>query len=331
MMNMQSIQSQNGEAASGDHVSVCLLTYNHAHLIESTLESILRQTLTSYEVIVSDDCSTDGTWAVILAAAKKDSRIRPVRTPRNLGMAGNANFAVGHSTGKYVALLHHDDVCRPDMLEKWTAALDLHEDAAFVFNPYGEDGSSVVHGEPMPGDCFEGRWLLESYLLARWGCVVRGTAMIRRSAWAEVGGMRERFGLLADVDLWMRLAMKWRVAYVPEPLIAIRHVRPEDYPAEYKESKWSWRRYRLLCEIHAENRLSYLDLRTIKGRIQWWTFRVRLSAETAKWLAYAVARRKKDMVRSCSESATAFDLWPLRIARWCLLKTASGSGQDTSA
>lgn len=330
-MNKQPTQVQNSGATLGDQVSVCLLTYNHAHLIETTLESILRQTLPSYEVIVSDDCSTDGTWDLILAAAKKDPRIRPVRPTRNLGMAGNANLAVSHSTRRYVALLHHDDVCRADMLEKWVAALERHESAAFVFNPYGEDGSTVVHGEPMPGDCFEGRWLLESYLLPRWGCVVRGTAMIRRSAWTEVGGMREKFGLLADVDLWMRLAMKWRVAYVPEPLIVIRHVRPEDYPPEYKESNWSWRRYRLLCEIHAENRLSYLDFRSVKGRVQWWIFRVRLSAETSKWLAYAVARRKRTMLLSCSESATAFDLWPLRVVRWCVAKTATRLVQDTSA
>lgn len=78
----------------GNQVSVCLLTYNHAHLLESTLASIQQQTLTGYEIIVSDDCSTDGTWSLLQRLAAVDPRIRPLRTPTNLGMPGNANFAV---------------------------------------------------------------------------------------------------------------------------------------------------------------------------------------------------------------------------------------------
>lgn len=103
----------------GENVSVCLLTYNHAEVIESTLRSILDQTITGYEVIVSDDCSTDGTWERILELAAGDARIKPVRTPHNMGMPGNANFAVAQSGRPYIALLHHDDLYRKDLLEKW--------------------------------------------------------------------------------------------------------------------------------------------------------------------------------------------------------------------
>ena len=78
----------------GSKISVCLLTYNHAHLIESTIASILDQTISGYEIIVSDDCSTDNTWDVLQELAARDPRIKPVRTPHNLGMPGNANYAV---------------------------------------------------------------------------------------------------------------------------------------------------------------------------------------------------------------------------------------------
>ena len=110
----------------GQNIAVCLLTYNHAHLIESTLDSILRQTLTGYEIIVSDDCSTDNTWEILQRLAAADPRIRPIRTPRNLGMAGNANFAVAHTDRPYIALLHHDDLYRADLIEKWMGVMDLH-------------------------------------------------------------------------------------------------------------------------------------------------------------------------------------------------------------
>jgi glycosyltransferase involved in cell wall biosynthesis len=310
----------------GEKISVCLLTYNHVKVIESTLRSILDQTINGYEVIVSDDCSTDGTWERILELSAEDARVKPVRTPRNMGMPGNANFAVAQSDRPYIALLHHDDLYRNDLLEKWVKVLDRHTDAAFAFNPYGVFESDFIYQEPMPGECIDGNWLLKKYLFARWGCVVRGTAMIRREAWEQVGGMREQFGLLADVDMWMRLAMRWPVGYVAEPVITVRHQRPENYPDDYKEIAWSWRRQKFLYEIHATNRLDYLNLNTLGGRLRWWGFRLKLSAETTKWLTYAVVRKKREMLSSSGEAATRYDLWPLRLYRVLLNQTLRFAG-----
>ena len=185
----------------GENVSVCLLTYNHVDVIESTLRTVLDQTIDGYEVIVSDDCSTDGTWERIVQLAVNDARIRAIRTPHNMGMPGNANFAVAQAHRSYVALLHHDDLYRADLLEKWASALERYPNATFVFNCYGTFGSDLVQGERMPGTLLDGAWFLKKHLFANWGCTIRGTAMIRREAWKRMGGMREQFELLADVDL----------------------------------------------------------------------------------------------------------------------------------
>lgn len=304
----------------GEKISVCLLAFNHVDVIQSTLMSILDQTVSGYEVIVSDDCSTDGTWERILELAAGNPRIRPVRTPRNMGMPGNANFVVAQSDRPYIALLHHDDLYRNDLLVKWAGVLERHPDAAFVFNPYGVFESDFIYQVPMPGECFDGKWLLERYLFPRWGCVVRGTAMIRRTAWEEIGGMREQFGLLADIDLWMRLAMRWRVGYLPEPLITVRHQRPSYYPDIYQGGSWSWRRQKLLYEVHASNRLEHLNQNTFRGRLRWWGFRLQLSFETSKWLMYALARERPEMIVSSDESVTRYDLWPLRVFRRMLCR-----------
>jgi len=311
-------------------ISVCLITYNHIEVIESTLRSILSQSISDYEVIVSDDCSTDGTWERILEIASRDNRIRPIRTPQNLGMARNANFAVSNCDRKYVALLHHDDLYRTDMLERWAGVLSRNPNAAFVFNCYAIFDSDRISVSPMPGELIEGKWLLEHYLFPHWGCVVRGTAMIRRDAWDQVGGMREQFGMLADVDMWMRLAMRWPVGYVAEPVITVRQQRPSYYPDIYKGSSWSWRRQRILYEIHALNRLDYLDLSTIQGRLSWWRFRLKLSIETAKWLAYSLVRKKPDIILTSHESVTAYDLWPVRLFRKMLQVTMSSSSNLSS-
>jgi glycosyltransferase involved in cell wall biosynthesis len=225
----------------GESISVCLLTYNHVNVIESTLRSIQRQTINGYEIIVSDDCSDDGTWEKILNVAAGDSRIRLVRTPRNLGMPGNANFAVSQSNRKYIALLHHDDIYCENLLERWGFIIENNPDIGFVFNAYGTYESSKVYKEEILGQQIDGRSFLERFLFPRWGCPVRGTAMIRREAWIGVGGMSEQFGLLADIDLWMRLAMSWNVGYVPEPIIVVRYQRPDYYPVIYSDQEVSWK------------------------------------------------------------------------------------------
>ena len=299
----------------GKKISVCLLTYNHAEVIKSTLQSILNQTINDYEVIVSDDCSTDGTWENILDCATHDVRIKPIRTPYNMGMANNANFAVKQSSRPYIALLHHDDLYRNDLLEKWASLLERHLNIGFVFNRYDDKTPELTYGKPFKKECLGGKWFFEKILLPNWGCAVRGTAMIRRSNWEEVKGMRPQFNMLADVDLWMRLSRIADVGYVNEPLISVRALRPEHYPDIYTGKKWHWKRLILLYEIHSINRLEYLQMNTILGRLQWWGYRLKLNYETTKWLIYAVVRKKSEMIITSHASVTQYDFWPLRIFR----------------
>ena len=80
--------------ADASTVSVCVLVYNHANVIETTLQTILEQSLGDYEVVVSDDCSTDGTWEILSAFQEKYPRIRAIRTPRNLGTVSYTHLDV---------------------------------------------------------------------------------------------------------------------------------------------------------------------------------------------------------------------------------------------
>ena len=303
-------------------ISVCLLTYNHSAVIESTVQSILDQTIHDFEIVISDDCSTDGTWAVLERLARTDSRLRIIQTPVNRGMPGNANFAVLLCGGDYVALLHHDDIYRRDLLEKWSGVLDRNASVSFVFNPYANFGIDRIDEVPVPAECIDGKWLLETYLFPRWGCPIRGTVMIRRTTWGRVGGLRAEFGLLADVDLWMRLSMLGPVGYVPEPLITVRHDRPDDYPSIYKDSDWSWHRLVYLYALHGRNREDYYAGKPLRRIFEMYRFRLRLSLCTTKWIAYAIVRRKWDMLKTCDASKTHYDMILLRGFRTIVLRAA---------
>jgi GT2 family glycosyltransferase len=193
-------------------------------------------------------------------------------------------------------------------------------DVGFVFNQYRAFDTGNVDQLPVPARHFDGKWLLDNYFFSSWTSVVRGTAMIRREAWDQVGGMREQFGLVADIDLWIRLSRAGSVGYVEDPLITVRQQRPDYYPEIYKSTHWSWHRQRLVYEIHAANRKEYYG-RGFRASLRWAAFRMALSLETTKWLCYSVVTGRQDMIRTSDESVTPYDLFPLRILRWIIRRS----------
>jgi glycosyltransferase involved in cell wall biosynthesis len=213
-------------SADQPSVSVILLTYNRAHLLDATIDSILNQTMADFELIIADDASPDHTQQVCQRWAKSDRRIRYYRRPENLGSARSLNLAILASTGKYVAILHDDDVYCPDLLREWKSCLDEYPDAAFVFNAYralnARGQTRTVYRETLPR-CSAGSILLENIFFRRWsfGSPVWGTVMMRRSAFNRAGLFEERFSYWADVDMWMRLAEDFDVCYIAEPLIGL--------------------------------------------------------------------------------------------------------------
>src|SRR5712691_5136466 len=91
-------------------VSAVLTTYNRAASLSVTLDSILAQTFSDFELIVSDDCSSDDTTAVVQDYIRRDRRVRYRRNEKNLKMPGNLNAAIAEATGEYIANLHDGDV-----------------------------------------------------------------------------------------------------------------------------------------------------------------------------------------------------------------------------
>jgi glycosyltransferase involved in cell wall biosynthesis len=105
-------------------VSIGLAVYNGANYLAGAIESILDQTYTDFELIVSDNASTDETPAIIERYAAKDPRIRVHRNEVNIGGARNENLTFEMSCGKYFRLAAHDDLCAPTLLE---ACVDVLE------------------------------------------------------------------------------------------------------------------------------------------------------------------------------------------------------------
>ncbi|HZR18225.1 MAG TPA: glycosyltransferase family 2 protein [Verrucomicrobiae bacterium] len=111
-------------------VSVCIPCYNGAPFIARTVESVLNQTFTNFELVLADDKSTDETLAVIETFT--DPRMKVVRNPANLGMGNNWNHVLSLGVGKYVKLLCEDDLLHPSCLEHQVSILEDSRNSAVV-------------------------------------------------------------------------------------------------------------------------------------------------------------------------------------------------------
>lgn len=123
-------------------VSIITATYNASAYMEATLTSILSQTYRNWELLITDDCSKDDTWAKLQTWAAKDQRIKVFRLDTNSGAGIARNNSIQHAQGRYIAFCDSDDQWLPTKLEEQLAF--MHErDCAFSYTSYfvrDEDG-----------------------------------------------------------------------------------------------------------------------------------------------------------------------------------------------
>ena len=117
------------ECSKGPRISVALPVYNGEDYLAGTIASILAQTFRDFELIISDNASTDRTAAISQEFAARDRRIRYHRQPHNIGAAANFNRSHGLATGEYFKWAAHDDLLEPEYLAKCVAALDAEPHA----------------------------------------------------------------------------------------------------------------------------------------------------------------------------------------------------------
>lgn len=216
----------------GPKVSVCLTAYNRAHAIGKSIESLLGQDFSDFELVITDDASPDATEEVCRKYEQLDPRVKYFRNQRNLGMPGNLNEGLKRCRADLVANLHDGDVFRADLLRKWKDALEANPDAAFVFNQLDvadHAGRFLAHHESDLPERLE-RGELPRFMLSSsqcFGSPVWGTVMGRRAIYESVGWFDERFTYYSDVWMWFRLGQAYPVMYVREPLITLTPHEPD--------------------------------------------------------------------------------------------------------
>ena len=193
------------------HVAIALPTKDRPRELSRSVRSVLAQTHTDWELHVVDDGS-----AVPVALETDDPRVSLHRNERSLGVSAARNTALGASGGDWVALLDDDDLWAPEKLERQLAAAAAHG-AGLVWTATVliDAGGRVLRANPVAA-------LPDPAVLRRYNMIGEpSSVLVSRAVVAEVGGFATDLSIVADWDLWLRVAPRVRSLALDEPLTAI--------------------------------------------------------------------------------------------------------------
>jgi len=222
-------------------VSIITPSYNSSPFIMETYQSIVRQTHENWEWLITDDCSTDNSWDILLDLAAKDSRIKPIKNKVNSGSAVSRNNSIARSTGEFLAFLDSDDLWLPKKLELHLAFMDKQGDD-ISFTPYFVIDEQSIDMNQSVDMRLSGTFDYEDMLIkkATMGCC---TVMVRTNAFDDLSMPLIRVG--QDYALWLKLLKTGKSASVyPKPLSQYRIVSNSISRHKIKKSQKIWRVYR---------------------------------------------------------------------------------------
>lgn len=212
-------------------ISVAMITFNHAPYIARAIEGVVGQSAgVPFELVIGEDCSTDGTRGMVIAYQKKyRDIIRIVKSDTNVGMRKNAMRTIMACRGKYVAFCEGDDYWhRSDKLQKQIAHLETHPGCGLVHSDYDRyypATGKVIHQfnhvmNNLPPDNLDVAAILRG---GRYLLILTCTVLARRDLVVDVMNsdpdlyQSDKY-LIADTSLWAEIAWRSKTHYINESL-----------------------------------------------------------------------------------------------------------------
>ncbi|MHA4894108.1 glycosyltransferase [Pedobacter sp. PWIIR3] len=227
-------------------VSLCIPTYNSEAYLEETLTSIKNQTYTNIEVIIVDNCSTDGTVGIIKEFAEKYNW-KYVLNDENIGAGLNMNKSISFANGELVAVYHSDDIYDPEIVSKSVAFLELNADCGFVstlaklINAVGDEQGQLK----LPGslksknrNIYNFEEIFSAILDSFVPFLITPTVMVRKSIYDKLGHFKihGKYKSAGDYEMWLRILKNYPAGIIPEPLIKYRKHAQQGSQKEIREN-----------------------------------------------------------------------------------------------
>ena len=205
-------------------ITLAMPVYNHACFIRDALKAAFAQTDQNFEIIITDDGSTDNLEEVLKEFT--DPRITFQKNEKNEGMMACANKMLKQAKGEFFVILSADDTMSPDFLEKARKAFrdDPFREMVASQNDFMNEDMTPYSGEhpfltiPKAINRTQNEWLS----LLRMGNVYFGIGVYRTDSLREVGGWDTRFGVISDYEMYLRLIPRHNIHIIEEPLTHTR-------------------------------------------------------------------------------------------------------------
>lgn len=195
-------------------VSIVLPVYNGEEHLAEAMDSVLTQTYKNLELIVVDDCSTDGTSQIISSFMEKDSRVKSVRNDVNQRLPKSLNIGFGLAEGELLTWTSDDNRYKSDAIEKMADYLEHHAEIGMVYCDYTIINESDAElGEKHLDEP-------EKLILSN---VVGACFLYRVQVSEKVGDYDSEMFLAEDYDYWLRIYEAVKIAHLSENLYYYRH------------------------------------------------------------------------------------------------------------
>jgi glycosyltransferase involved in cell wall biosynthesis len=207
-------------------VSVLIPTYEYARYLSQAIESVLDQSYTDFELIISDDASSDGSADIIRRYAQQDRRIRFELQSSNLGMVANWNWCLREARGQYIKYLFGDDyLCNSNAIKRLVEMMEQKADVRLAAS-----ARRLVDMECAPvglwnhigaEGVYDGADVIAQTLHRYGNLIGEPSAVMFRRADAN-RGFDASFRQIVDWEFWLHLLQDGSFAYTDEPLCAFR-------------------------------------------------------------------------------------------------------------
>ena len=208
-------------------LSIVIPLYNKAQSIRQTIDCIQNQTYQSWEIVIVDGYSKDGSLEIVEEMAKQDDRIHIFMQENRRGVTPARNESVEHAQNEHIVFMDADDYWEPTFLEKMVALLNDYPDCGI----WGIAHGTMQGAKKVPDARFKNsyRGLLPASPWAEWGCPYWTSATaISKTAFNCVNGFDNRIIYGEDIDLWYRIMLNARAAIDTNEVLSYYRIDAEN-------------------------------------------------------------------------------------------------------
>jgi glycosyltransferase involved in cell wall biosynthesis len=207
-------------------ITVAVCSFNGERYLEKTLNSVLAQDYSNFELVVVDDGSSDGTVSIIKRFADRHRYVRPFFRGHH-GLPASRNFLFAQARGEWIAIIDQDDLCYPTRLSRQLELAQRYPTAGLVFSNVNQvNECDDVIGDYLSIFALPEHLIRREYvgnLLLRLGCFsASASCFIKRDTVLAVGAFDESFAYSCDYDYFIRAGFKVDFAYTKDTLAAWR-------------------------------------------------------------------------------------------------------------